>query len=112
MQDRGQRRSGIFDVGVNAAGEQRLLADVTSGEIEAALDAQMGARFQMLRQNFSEKRLLGKILRADDDGVGPATRRSQSESSREQKDSSNGMRRAEQFHRDVTAQAAGGVRAR
>ncbi len=42
VQDRGQRRAGIFDVGVNAVGEQRLLADVTSGEIETALDAQDG----------------------------------------------------------------------
>jgi hypothetical protein len=32
----------------------------------------VGARFKMLRENFAEKGLLGKILRADDDGVGPA----------------------------------------
>ena len=31
----------------------------------------MCARFQMLRQNFSEQRLLGKILRADDNLIVP-----------------------------------------
>ena len=72
VQDRRQRRAGVFDVGVDAAGKQGLLADVAAGEIKAPLDAQMGARLQVLRENFSEQRLLGKILRADHDRVAGA----------------------------------------
>ena len=69
MQNRGESRAGIFDIGVNAARQKRLLADIAAGEIETPLDAQVRARLEVFREDFAEKRLLGKILRADNDGV-------------------------------------------
>ena len=48
FQDRGQGGAGVFGVDVDAASEDGLVADVGSGEIEAALDRQMGFVFDLL----------------------------------------------------------------
>ena len=69
MQDGGERGAGVFHVCVDPAREKRLLANVAAREIKAAFDAEMGPRFEMLRENFAEERLLGEIFRADNDSV-------------------------------------------
>ena len=66
LQYRGECGAGVFNVGVDAAGNQRLMADVTAGEIEAALDLQMCFRFDLLREQLAEDDLLSEILCADD----------------------------------------------
>ena len=69
VQDRGQRRAGIFDVGVDAARQHGLLADEASGKVEPAFDAQVGPRLNLLGEDFPEQRLFRKIFGADDDGI-------------------------------------------
>ncbi len=49
--------------------EDRLMADVGAGEIEATLDREMGLAFDLLRDDFTEHELLGEIFGADDDAV-------------------------------------------
>ena len=39
LEDRGERGAGVFDVGVDAAADEGLLADVAAGEVEAAVDS-------------------------------------------------------------------------
>src|SRR2546430_17325797 len=46
------------------------MADVTPGQVEAALDRQAGLRFQVLRDQLAEDGLFGEIFRADDDALG------------------------------------------
>ena len=38
LEDGGEGGAGVLDVGVDAAGGERLLADVAAGEVEAAVD--------------------------------------------------------------------------
>ena len=67
MQDGGERGAGVFDVHINAAREQRLLADIGAGEIKRAGHGLVSARFEMLREDFSQQRLFREIFGADDD---------------------------------------------
>ena len=53
LQDGGERSSGVLDVHVDASGEQSLVTDVGSGEIEAALDRLAANALQVLRQQFA-----------------------------------------------------------
>ena len=46
------------------------MADQRAAEIRAALDAQPGAGFDVLRQKLGEDDLFREKLRADDDAVG------------------------------------------
>ena len=70
FQNRGQCGAGVFGIDIDAAAENRLLADVGSRQIEAALNRQMGFVFDLLGDDFAEDELLGEILGADDDAVG------------------------------------------
>jgi hypothetical protein len=54
LEDGGQRRSGVFGINVDAPGQQRLLADISSHEIKSALHFQMRVRFNLLGNNFAE----------------------------------------------------------
>src|SRR5271170_4517637 len=67
----------------------------------------------MLGENFTQKRLLGKILRADHDGVAPARAATDEERGGEA-ECRRGFQQTHtrRCHRNVTARAAGGVRAR
>ena len=70
LEDRGEGRAGVFDVGVDAAGDERLMADVTAGEIEAAFNFEIGLGFDLLSEEFTEDYLLGEVFCADDGVVG------------------------------------------
>ena len=54
FQDCGQGGAGVFGIDIDAASEDGLLADVGAGQIEAALDWQMGFVFDLLGDYFSE----------------------------------------------------------
>src|SRR5207342_1184792 len=70
FQNRGQGGAGVFGIDINAAAENCLLANIRSGEVEAALNWQVGFILDLLRHDFAEDELLGEILGADDDDVG------------------------------------------
>ena len=65
----------------------RLLADKAARKIKAPLDVQMRSRFDVLRQNFAQQRLLREILRADHDRVARPSARSRTRSRRHEKES-------------------------
>jgi len=46
------------------------MADVAAGEIEAALDLEMGFGFDLLGEEFAEDDLFGEVFCADDGVVG------------------------------------------
>jgi hypothetical protein len=69
LQDCRQGRAGVFGVSVNPARQQRLLADVAARQVEAPSRPKLRMRLNLLRQNLAQDRLLGKILRSDDDRV-------------------------------------------
>ena len=70
LKDGGQRGSGVFGIDVDAPGQQSLLADISSCEIETALDFQVSMRFDLLREEFAEHQRFGKILGTDHDAIG------------------------------------------
>ena len=69
FQDRRQGGAGVFRIDVDAACENGLLADKSSGEIKAALDGKMGFGFNLLGDDFCEDELFGEVLGADDYAV-------------------------------------------
>ena len=70
LENGGEGGAGVFDVGIDAPGDQGLVADVAAGEIEAALDLEMRLGFDFLGEQFAEDHLLGEVLGADDGMVG------------------------------------------
>ncbi len=89
LEDGGERGSGVLDVGVDAAGDEGLLADVAAGEVEAAVDFSVGLAFgcvdgfDLLGEEFAEDDLFGEVFGADDDSGG-ARRRAGAEERRRQ----------------------------
>jgi len=69
--DGGEGGAGVFDVGIDAAGYEGLVADVAAGEIEAALDLEVGFGFDLLGEKFAEDDLFGEVFCADDWVVRP-----------------------------------------
>ncbi len=65
VEDRGQGRAGIFDVEIEVAGEERLLAKERAAEIGFAIDMYSGARFDVLGEELGENDLLGEKFGAD-----------------------------------------------
>jgi len=63
VEDGDESRSRVFHVHVDASGEQCLMADITSGEIEAPVNGRGGAA-KVLGEQFTEDELLSKILGA------------------------------------------------
>src|SRR5579863_5559967 len=63
------RRARVLRVNIDAPRENRLVADVAAREVEAPLNEEVGARFQMLGNQFAENGLLGEVLRADHDAI-------------------------------------------
>src|SRR5579863_4853967 len=53
LEDGGEGSAGVFNVGVDAAGDQRLLADVAAGEVEAAFDLESRFGYDLLREQFT-----------------------------------------------------------
>src|SRR5947207_12322989 len=66
LENGGKRSAAVFHIHVNAVSEQRVMTDIRTSEIEAPLYRQPGPGLDRLSQNFSEHRLLGKILGAHD----------------------------------------------
>jgi hypothetical protein len=70
FQDGGEGGAGVFDVGIDATGDERLVADVTAGEVEAALDLKVRSGFDLLGEQFAEDDLFGEVLGADHGMIG------------------------------------------
>ena len=70
FENSGQRGARVFRVDIDASGQDRLLTDKCACQVEAALNGQVSASFDQLREEFSENELLGEVLRADDDAAG------------------------------------------
>ncbi len=72
LEDGGERGAGVLDVAIDAAADERLLAEIAAGEIEAALDL-VGLAFglvdgfDLLGEELAEDDLFGEVLGADDD---------------------------------------------
>ena len=69
LEDRSQRRTRVLDVPVNAPAHEGLLAEVAPGEIEPALHTFARYGFDLLRDQFAEYHLLGKVFSTDDDAM-------------------------------------------
>ena len=65
VEDGGEGRAGVFDVEVEVAGEERLLAEERAAEIGFAFDVDAGARFDVLGEELGEDDLLGEKFGAD-----------------------------------------------
>jgi hypothetical protein len=87
LQDGGEGGAGVFHVGVDAVGEQGLLAEVGAGEPEATLDGAASGGFDLLGEELAEDDLLGEVFGADDDvggaGWGAGGRRQEGEGDRQ-----------------------------
>ena len=82
LEDCGERRAGVFDVGIDAARNERLIADVAAGEVETALDFETGPGFDLLREQLAEDDLFGEVLCADDGMIGARRRATDEETGR------------------------------
>jgi len=69
FENSGQSRAGVFGVNIDSSGEDGLVADEGAGQIEAALDWQVSARLDNLREELTENELLGEVFGADYDVV-------------------------------------------
>ena len=79
LEDRGEGRARVLDVHVDAARNQRLVAQERPAQIELAVDREPGA-LDLLRHQLSQDALLGEVLRADyDRGAVPAAGREREE---------------------------------
>ena len=67
LENRGQSGARVFGINVDASGENALVGDVCSAEIETSLDRKMSFVFDLLGDEFSEDDLLGEVLATDDD---------------------------------------------
>jgi hypothetical protein len=65
VEDGGQGRAGVFDVEIEVAGEERLLAKERAAEIGFAIDVYSGAGFDVLGEKLGENDLLGEKFGAD-----------------------------------------------
>jgi hypothetical protein len=70
FENSGQRRSRIFRINIDSSGENRLLANKSSSQIKTALHCKMRASFNNLSEEFSQNKLLGKILGANHNSIG------------------------------------------
>jgi hypothetical protein len=69
FQDRREGRASVFGIDVDAATENGLMADVSSGEIKTAFDGKMGLGLNLLGDDFAEDELLGKVLGTNHDAI-------------------------------------------
>ena len=71
LEDGGQRGAAVFDVQVDVAGLNRAVADERAAEIEPPIDGKPCVALDRLRHQLAENHLLGEVLGADDDALGP-----------------------------------------
>ena len=62
LQDSGERGAGVFHVGVDAGGQQRLMTDIAAREIKAAINGQARLGGEVLREQLAEDELLGEVF--------------------------------------------------
>ena len=74
LQNCRERRARVLHVGIDAACNQRLMADVTPREIKPRSTFKIRLGFNLLRQQFTKDDLLREVLRTDDRMVGPGRR--------------------------------------
>src|SRR6266851_4183879 len=73
LQDCSQCGAGVLGINIDASGEDALVRDVSSAEIETPFDRKMSFVFDLLGDEFSEDDLLGEVLASDNDvGMGGA----------------------------------------
>jgi hypothetical protein len=70
FENRGQRRARVFRIDIDSSGENRLLANKSSRQIETPLYGQMSASFDDLSEQFSKDELLGEILGSNHNAIG------------------------------------------
>jgi hypothetical protein len=82
-------RARVFNIEVDAAGQDRLMTDVGSGQIETPVHRQMRPGFEVLREQFSQDRLLSEVLGPDYDSVlaNPSAARQKSATERNEQSS-------------------------
>ena len=71
LEDGGQRGAAVFDVEIDVAGLNRAVADEGASQIEPPVDRQPRVALDRLRHQLAENHLLGEVLGADDDALGP-----------------------------------------
>ena len=69
LQDRAREGAGVFDVNIDLAVLERLVADQRAAKAESALDF-IARVLQQLRDDFAEQIPLVEVLTADDDALG------------------------------------------
>src|SRR5262249_19549606 len=69
FQNCGQSCASVLGVNVDASGENGLMTNVGTGEIEAALDGKVSFGLNLLGNDFSQHELLGEVFRAYNDTV-------------------------------------------
>src|SRR5882672_7822092 len=72
FENRGEGRTGVFGIEIDSSGQDRLMTYESARQIEAALDFEMSARFDDLREHLAENQLLSKILAANDNSISMA----------------------------------------
>lgn len=70
FEDGGEGGAGVLGIGVDAAGDEGLMAEVGAGEVEAAVDLLVSLGFNLLGEEFAEDDLLGEVLGSDGDAGG------------------------------------------
>ncbi len=70
FQDRSQSGPGVFGIDIDAAAKNRLVTDVSPGQIEAAFNREMSFVFDLLGDDFAQDELFGEVFGADHDAVG------------------------------------------
>ena len=69
IQNGRQRRARIFGIKIDFSRDQRLMADQRAAKIHSPFHAQRRVRLDLLREQFRQHDLLGKIFRSDDNRV-------------------------------------------
>jgi len=69
FQDGGERSAGVFGIDIDASCQHRLLADISSCQIEASFDFYLRARFHHLSEKFTQHQRLGEVFGSDYNAV-------------------------------------------
>ncbi len=67
FQDGRECCAGVFGIDINAPGENPLMGNVSSAEIESALHRKMSFILDLLRDEFAKNDLLSEVLATDND---------------------------------------------
>src|SRR6266550_3535854 len=65
----GEGSAGVLGIKINSSSQDCLMAYESSRQVETALDLQMSARLDDLREHLAKNKLLSEILAADDNSI-------------------------------------------